>query len=679
MTRERNVVGLRIVRLSLKGSLASSNTYEVDFRQADSHEWRPLAIVAGPSSTGKTSVADFIRYNLGAENHPQHPEIVGSVGASVLEVELRGETTTIERYVSGSPSKFASVWRGSMDGIGEATESRLPIDPPSAPDSLSQLILSSMGLEGMSLPEAPTQAESAVQTFSIRDLTKLFWLPNERLDSKNLLFEHSNYTVAQKFQQTVDLLFEVSDNEGVKLAAQLKGLTGALSMAEQNAESLRRLVEQEHPLGALVLETDLAVEVRRHSELLARQKQIDLEGRNYGLASANLRAALADAEESATRAQLRVRDRKSLIERLAALRSQYADDQRKLVFLKQAERLFDPLHVKVCPACLSALVKAPEVLDSSCSLCHSKLSEVGNLTLGGSLVELNSGEDQASERGDVQDLISAELRATSRRLVGLNEYWDRLRDDMVRLQQDLEVALNRAAEASRALNEISNLPAPYLAARDQISREINESNLSRQSAETGLRLWRQVEKAEANVDILRGQIARLRAERNDAKNRPDRTSVVRRISERFGKVLQDIGYPKLENPFLDDKLIPHVRNLDYTHASSGGQTLISLAWYLAVWEVSFEEAEHAPGLLIIDSPQKNLGHSADPNDPDFADTKLVQNFYRHAEKWLNEAGLGAQLIVIDNSPPESVRDHVVVRFTRDPHRHPYGLIHDATT
>lgn len=40
---------------------------------------------------------------------------------------------------------------------------------------------------------------------------------------------------------------------------------------------------------------------------------------------------------------------------------------------------------------------------------------------------------------------------------------------------------------------------------------------------------------------------------------------------------------------------------------------------------------------MIDSPQKNLGQGAE--DPDFADARLVENFYRHVKTWL--AGPGA--------------------------------------
>ena len=45
--------------------------------------------------------------------------------------------------------------------------------------------------------------------------------------------------------------------------------------------------------------------------------------------------------------------------------------------------------------------------------------------------------------------------------------------------------------------------------------------------------------------------------------------------------------------------------------------------------------------------------------------------------WLATDGVGAQLIVIDNSPPDTVSEHVVVHYTRNAMIPPYGLITDA--
>jgi hypothetical protein len=49
---------------------------------------------------------------------------------------------------------------------------------------------------------------------------------------------------------------------------------------------------------------------------------------------------------------------------------------------------------------------------------------------------------------------------------------------------------------------------------------------------------------------------------------------------------------------------------------------------------------------------------------------------RHAKDWLSGPGIGAQLIVLDNSPPGSGSDGAVVHYTRDRTVPPYGLIDD---
>jgi hypothetical protein len=373
------------------------------------------------------------------------------------------------------------------------------------------------------------------------------------------------------------------------------------------------------------------------------------------------------------------------MERLSALRAQYADDKKKLTFLREAERLFDPLQVRTCPACLSTLGQVPAVEAGHCSLCAQTVALAdGTLTLGVVADTANSPEDDQST-GDPDEtalqhtfaILEAEVKATTRRLDELTDYWNRLDIDLKQLRVAQEEADRAVGEAAAALNNAANLPAPFLATRDDLARRRGEALLRQQTAETGLRLWARVQAAEETATRLAGQAALLRAERREIANRPDRSAVITRLSRRFGEILGDMGYPKLSQPYLDDRLMPHVRGLPYTAASSGGLVLISLAWYLSIWEVAHEEGARAPGLLIVDSPQKNLGHKAHDDDPDFADARLVENFYRHVKGWLGANGAGAQLVVVDNSPPVSVADDVVVRYTRNRNVPPYGLIDNA--
>jgi hypothetical protein len=317
------------------------------------------------------------------------------------------------------------------------------------------------------------------------------------------------------------------------------------------------------------------------------------------------------------------------------------------------------LQLTICPACLSELQEPPAIENEQCTLCGSHIS-------------------QAAVNSSTESTAQGELRALKRRLSELEAYIARLEDDLVRLEGAELAATDRYQAAAASVESTSELPAPFLALRDDLQNQIASLLVDQRQIQTGLRLWQSVADADQRVETLSARVRRLREERANFSSKVDRSTVIGALSSRFGQILTDIGYPKLSDPYIDENLVPHVRGLPYSSASSGGQVLISLAWYLSLWEVSYESDARAPGLLMIDSPQKNLGYRAvAAGDSDFGDFSLVSNFYGHVKEWLAGPGSGAQLIVVDNTPPESMAEDVVIRFTRDPNVPPYGLIVDA--
>lgn len=657
--------GVRLRELRLTG-VSEKGPYGVRFVDDDGHI-RPLSVIAGPSATGKTSIAEFVMYLLGGREHPQHPEIVGAVRSAMLEVELAGEVATIERAAAGGASTFASVWRAPLGELAGAHEQRVSTEPTSDPEGLSQLILAGFGLDGVGLPEAPTREESKVQLLSIRDVFRLMYLPNHRLDNKDLAFDRSPYMVRQKFRQLVDVVFGVHDAQAAELQESTRKAADAVNAAKRAEEALESLAREDYPMGALALHRVIDEATGTIAEVGTALETLDAFQRTNVGAIAQTRAALTRAQRGASEAAVQLRDRDSLLNRLTVLRAQYADDKKKLTFLREAERLFNPLDVTTCPACLSRLTESPALVDGVCSLCRRHVDPAEPAGPGGSA-------DSSSQR----NLVETELRAVSRRLSDLNDYWTRLDADRARLRGALDNAEADVALLAAEVDRVVEAPAPWLAERDSLSSRRADALLAVQSAEAGLRVWQRVADAQERRARLEVTLDRLRAERSAARNRPDREAVVRALSARFQQILEDFDYPKLRDTHIGSDLTPHVRDMPYSQASSGGLVLISLAYYLAIWELAYERGAHAPGLLVIDSPQKNLGHGVLETDPDFADTRLVENFYRHVLRWLDDAGQGAQLVVIDNSPPDLVRDHVVVRYTRNATQPPYGLITDAT-
>jgi hypothetical protein len=662
--------GVRITELRLAGATGTDKTYGTAFRPKDGETFRPLSVIAGPAMTGKTSIIDFIKYCLGDNEHPQHAEVLAAVRAAVIETELNGDPTVIERAAAGDPSKFASIWRGTrLSDINAAAELRVSTEPTSDPDGLSQLVLSSFNLDGIELPDSTTNPDTATQLLSIRDVFRVMFVPNDRLGSTSLVFENAHHMVKQKFGQTIDAMFGVHNNEQAVLAGRLRLAREAARAAELSANTLRRIADDEHPRGALVLAADLTEAEALVDQLEDELTALDSQRRSTEQASQEMRATLVEAQAAASAARVRIRHRRSLIDRLDALRGQYADDKRKMNFLVDAERLFDPLQVVTCPACFNDLAEAPTIDAETCSLCHS--------TVENPVGAEGDGADAASAPNIV---LEAELRAVTKRLKSLNDYVARL-DAHLRVLLDESIEADAAADAAaQAIDDITKTPEPWLALRDGLTGRIAEARLAAQAAQAGVKAWDRVAEADTNHERLVVNARRIYKESRQLKQAADRGAVIRALSERFGEILAAIGYPKLANPYIGDDLIPHVRDLPYTAASSGGMVLISLAWNLALWEIAHEREADAPGLLVIDSPQKNLGHkAAEDGDQDFADATLIENFYAHAKTWLATDGVGAQLIVVDNTPPPSVAEDVVCRFTRDADDPPYGLIPEATS
>ncbi|KXK62658.1 hypothetical protein AWW66_06950 [Micromonospora rosaria] len=688
--------GIRLQRLRLAGV---TRPYDVDFRFPDG-SFRPLSVIAGRTNTGKTSVLQFIAYALGGSYYPDHEEIVRQVRAALLEVVLPGGVATIER---GIESKFALLFDQPLDRAGETVPQPHPIEPTSDAASLSRMLLTTVDLQDVQLPEAPAKSETDTQTLSFRDLMWLCMVLNERVGSSQLLFE-GNHAKNRKLQQVVDAVFNVHQADGADLAGRIKKLNDDLTNARRDLAALEGFVREQ---GAVSQEQLQGVLDDAEGEMAAVRdalRRLDASESAAADMAVELRRRHQQAAREAIRARQLVRDREALVSRYASLRAQYNDDIRKLTLLKQAESIFDQLSVQVCPACLGKLPAPPTVRGSTCSLCAQPLAgPVTSLTLGVAAASREtavagfrqqgtsspsdhkpatadaSAEDNghaSREDANARAAVTAELASTRRRLKELNEYWAELNDSLPALRESSERAdENEASLAAQVDRAASGTVAPFTVAREELLARRQDAIVRRDRANSSMKQWRGIEVRRRRITRMAGELADLRAEARGQKTRPDRSAMIAALGARFRQILSDVGYPKHDNTgSVDGRFVPSVRDRPYTSASSGGQVLQTLAWILAIFEVAYEQGGNHPGFLLIDSPQKNLGGSAKDDDKEFADVTLVERLYGHIINWLEGEGRGAQIIIVDNTPPPIVTPFIVEEFTRNPDRGRFGLI-----
>ncbi|GIJ43365.1 hypothetical protein Val02_02510 [Virgisporangium aliadipatigenens] len=628
MTGDSVPNGIRLRRLRLH---SPERTYDVDFRGPDDAP-RPLSVIAGAFSTGKTTVLEFVDYCLGASDHPRHPEIMPKVRSATLEVELSGSPYVIQRAV-GVPSTVAYVSAGRLDEPGATPPQRRPLRPAGHPDSLSSLLLSHCKLEGVRLRDVPARRDSETDPLSFRDVMWLCYLANERLDNRNLLFEDSPMKQL-KLRQVVDVVFDVHDDRAVELGRRVREVEQRLAAARTALEVARAFVDDLRFGPRAELEAELLRAKSTLAETEAGAAALDTVARASTDFAEDLRERHRRATQDADTATALLRDRETQAERMVPLRASYAEDVAQLTMLTEAQRLFDPVRAR-----------HPE-----------------------------AGDDKDHD-------VSGELRAARARLAELTGYLADLEGELPALR----TAAARAQEAERrAAAEVDTGTAhavtPFLAERDALARRREEAAVAMQRAVDGLLLVQALERREADVAALESSAAALREEFEDAVGpgpRADRSSLIGRVGRRFHEILALWRYPKLTDAHVAEDLTPFVRGESYRAASSGGRTLIALAWQLAVFEVAWETRSSHPGFLMLDSPQKNLGQAGD-RDTEFADSVTIERIYQHLHDWLAGRGAGAQVVVADNAPPPVADGDVIVRFTRRPDRPPYGLIDDET-
>jgi hypothetical protein len=645
--------GIRLRRLLLRG-------LNHDYGPSLMRDGRPAAfgVIAGEISTGKTSILEFIDFCLGGSEHPTHPEIAeASVHLVLLELEVNGEVCVIERATFPAAPEAVVHWT-DLDSLGEPHDRVVrPLRPAGDPESLSTFLLDSVGLAGLHLKEAPTQAASGADPLSFRDLMGLCFLSNERLGSRQALYENDRMR-SIKLRQVVEAVFGVHEDALVELSATIAEREKQRDTAAVEANTLRAFLDERKVPEAQILQ---ARDARIDEELDVLDGQIDALNqtlRSQTTTSNELRARHAAAAAARERARTVVRDRETFLNRLHALRGQYAADIARLSFSAESQQLFDDLQVMVCPACRNKLPEPPAVRDAHCTLCGQAVMPAAD--------------------GAVD--FPQEMRATHSRLEELTRYIASVTEEIGAARATLGQATATEERLRSAVDEATApAVAPFLTQRDQIVTERQQRLAESAAIARALELREGLAERQATRDRLGREVEELnRRLANLTKDRRSRDELVSELSVRFSQILGDFGFPKLSGAYLNSSYVPHVRDRRYGELSSGARTLATFAWALAIMELAVEQGHAHPGFLLVDGVQKNLTPPGEQPDPEVGRPEIVDRMYAHLIAWTGNAGREAQVVLVDNRPPRHADGAVVVRYTADAEQPPYGLIEDAT-
>jgi hypothetical protein len=631
---------IKINELRVKGV---KKDYYVTFKQA-------LNIISGEISTGKTSILELIDYCFGDADNPEYPELQRKATTALLEIEINRQLFSKRQRenvhycrISDLTSEHKMIEVSSSQKRGE--------------ESISSFILSKIGLKDISLKEAPTRFPSDVDIMSFRDVLWLCYLSRTRVAGADLLFE-KNHMKGHKLVQVFDVLFDLHSDKSAVLGAELKTIQEEIQDKQRTEKTLLGFANSQ---GIQTL--DKLEEQKRelfHVTVIKKNRLDEIDRKISGSSdlAKDLQRNVLELRGHLQQTRTEKRSYEKTLQRLLPLRAQYYEDISKLNFLNQAKAIIDPLSLMLCPMCLSPLEKQGEAKEV-CPLCGKKMQQ---------------------EDSDTSVDVTKEIKTIERKLGELSTYVEEVQGKIKQNEKEEKETSEKLSIASQKLDEtLQSFVSPYLTEREQLVSAISVGQNEIGHIEELARIRTDIQ--EVGEGIIKLQVKQKEIERiieEERKKSISRAELINSLSNTFFKQLLQVKFPKLTEAteaYIDERLVPYVRGLRYNQLSSEGAiSLSSFCWITSIFTEAIQRSMHHPGFLILDGVQSGIGIGPHV-DKEFQDQSIVDGLYSLLRE-VSELDDNCQLIVVDNHPPEYMKDNVRVYYSRNPLKPPYGFIDD---
>jgi len=588
-----------------------------------------VTFLHGPVSTGKSTVARLVDYCLGGHLE-RTPALQQEFVAAELALVLGNYDCILERAADDTQS-VRVTWSGPGDDMGSvnAPLSAQPNPLLSAEVyNLSDLVFHLCGVTPIKVRQRSRDPDSPLIRLSIRDIWWYCYLEQAHLDSSFFRLEDSfrgrksqdamrffTGLHSERLSQLEGDLLRTTDEQRTKREAvqQIRSfmarfeLGSDLDMAarlqsteEELAEAERRRTELERTRSAQTHPTDaLRDELRRLST--------ETEG---------FRQAIAESMESVAEQR--------------ALRAEFVTAKTKAGRADQAGRILKGVRYQRCPECGADVSSRPES-DERCRLCGSAQDDQANAT-------------------------SLELEALQR---DLNERIDQIGDSIARRERELgrmERQLHQAQQRKLSLDrqlqeELARYDSAFVESIRGSEREIATLLERIRSLRQLQQMPQAVNGLEEEAGALQGGIDRFRTGISEERERLRAADAnIAALASEFKRVMLSVSFPGVSDA---DEVVIDPRNWRPTivhgdqewtfwdTGSGGKKTLFNVCYALAIHAVALERGMPVPGVLIIDSPTKNISEDENP--------ELVQSLYSEIYRLARgQNGRKLQFLLIDS-------------------------------
>jgi hypothetical protein len=594
--------GFAIRRLALVGM--GKAPAEVTFR-------RGLNVIAGPSDTGKSFIAQCLDYAFGSGDPPKAIPEADGYSSVVLEIEANNDQRVYSLQRSMRGGEVLCKTEGQPDRVLAAKHQG------GKEDTVSQFLLD---LSGLGTKKVRTNERGATRPLSFRDIARLVII-----DEETVIKEDSPVLSGQVVHKTVEsgvfrLLLTGTDDSSIIAREDPKVAKGRQTGKVELLEGLLKATRDR--LAGLGEVSTLAEERDRLTRIEA-SIQTALVERNAAQASA---APLQAKHRTAWTALKAVESKLAVLSglqtRFDLLHKQYESDLRRLEAIAEAGARLDQLKEERCPMC-------------------------------GALAE-HQHHDHPETRlapANVSQACKAEAAKTFKLLQDLQSTRTATASEVERIQGARDAC---QVEFDAISQELKALMEQHV---DEASKKVDDL---RARAETCRKAIEHLERVQELDELLEEANKPKKRQKTDVAGAAVSTAQADPFSREVEALLKAWHFPDLDRvSFSESDQDVVISGRARKSHGKGVRAITRAAFNLALLRLCIEDERPFPNFVLIDSPLLVY------EEPDANESSFPQDIKKHFWRSVKTSFTEAQVIIIENShqlPGDGALDGVKVEL-----------------
>ncbi|HGW3362543.1 TPA: hypothetical protein ACNIAK_002226 [Enterococcus faecalis] len=595
-----------------------------------------LNIISGEKTSGKSLVLSLIDYCLGKSSKISlkvQKELNQYVDMVFLEIMINGKVYTLNREIKKNHQVFW-VYYCKFSDISEY------IPQKHNKSSFNSFLMDKLNIAEFKKVKNKSRSKlQTVETISFRDIFRYCFISQHELGTPNFL-SHTDNMKRYKNKFAFEMIFDLVNYSQNEIQEQIADINNKIISLEDTRTGLETYLRERDAIEYIVLlskidelTSEINEKLKKKSQLIS-ENNIAREGKSEFVL---LKTDILSFESEIEKIKNDIRHFDMAISSNKLLINDYYNELHDIQVTVDINYQFTvDNHLLICPLCESKVKntfqeKSPENI----KLNHTRIiSDIKNK------IKL------------VEEIISKDQKRI---------------DD---LTKKMNAFIKRKAVYEEAIEEyMQDIDVPNLSELNSLNTQIGKLEKDREIYNECMRVHRKIDSHNKDIEDERGKLAKLKKKlEEENRNISRRKKIFIELNKVYKQALVDFKYNDSVDTFIhNEDYAPYYNDASVFEQESGGLLECMQIAYLGAICQNIQAGKH-PKLMMLDTVGKYFGTN---QQEDVEQDKITDpEVYEKVFETMIDLSKNAQIIIVENTPPNIVKDYVKYTFLRGDH----GLI-----